>query len=170
MSHMVSPDQLRDWVARSIPGEDVVYGQGERPRREVALYARQLQDAGLVALTSKRERDGFRFIAQRRAGAFEALQARRAVGNRGRFKRKAVLATAETLILRALKRAAARSRPCPTNAELAAAAGLSGAIAASYRVRRLAQRGLIIVEEPSPIERRVVTIVATRQKTVRALV
>jgi hypothetical protein len=168
---MISPDQMRHWVERAVPGESVAYCAGaSSPAPEIAGIARALHEAGLVSLTSKREGQGFRFIAERRNAPLSALDQRRAPAiNRGRFRaKKVVRRSAETVILRTLRHAAASGRPCPTNAELAALAGLSGATAASYRVRRLVRMGQIIVEEPSPCERRVVTIVATGQKTVRA--
>jgi DNA-binding Lrp family transcriptional regulator len=71
-------------------------------------------------------------------------------------------------VLRLLAQAASKGLPCPTNAELAKRIGLKDAVAASYRVRRLVQSGAIVVEEPSPSERRVVTIVATGAQTRRA--
>lgn len=165
MSGMMTADQLRDWVARAMPGEDVAYATGERPDRSIAPFAAQLREAGLVALTAKRVGREFRFIAQRRAGSIERLAPVRRF-NRGQYRERGQR-TSETMILRALNRAADRGLPCPTNAELARVAGLSGAIAASYRMRRLVAAGKIRVEEPSPLERRVVTIVATGKTTVR---
>lgn len=69
----------------------------------------------------------------------------------------------ETRILQRLARAAERRQPCPTNNELADAAGIMSAGAASEAVSRLAKQGKIIVERgPST---RVVTIIETGKRT-----
>lgn len=163
---LMKPDQFRSWVERAKPGDDVVYAEGARPGDVIGGVVRSLKDAGLVTMTSKRVDGRLRFIAQRltdpRPTAVPA--------KRGRFTLGANDATMTTrAVLRILSQAAARGLPCPTNAELAARVGLAGAVAASYRVRRLVQLGKISVEEPSPIERRVVTIVATGKQTRRAM-
>lgn len=156
---MLGPDQMHAWLRRAAPGESVVYSAGDRPGREIAGVARALHEAGLVSLTSKRSAEGFRFIAERRATPIGAPATGRS--NRGRFRIKPpVRRSAETTILRVLRMAADRGQPCPTNAELAAIAGLSGAVAASYRMRRLVAAGKIAIAEPGPLERRVVTILA----------
>jgi hypothetical protein len=165
---MLSPEQFQNWAARAARGEDVVYAIGERPDPAIAPVARQLAEAGVVALTSRRAGNGFRFIAQRLPDPRPSQMRARTPVNRGRFVLSAHDGKMTTrAVLRVLAQAANRGLPCPTNAELARRVGLNGPVAASYRVRRLVQAGLIVVDEPSPVERRVVTIVATGKSTVR---
>ncbi|CAD7335268.1 winged helix-turn-helix domain-containing protein [Sphingomonadales bacterium 56] len=168
---LMSPEQMRAWVRQARPGEDVVYSLGARPADTIAAAVRAMHEEGLVAMTSKRVTGGFRFIAQRLPDSHSERAREREPQNRGRFSRREIKGrrTAERLIMKILTAAAEKAQPCPTNAELARRVGLSGAVAASYRMRRLVAAGDIVVEEPSPIERRVVTIVATGKKTRRAL-
>ncbi len=167
-----TPDQMSRWAERALPGEDVVYSTGVRPAEKIGAAVRAMRDSGVVALTSKRlsaeQGGGFRFIAQRLADPRPSQHVRKAAP-RGRFAPASDDAKRTTrMVLRQLARAAKRAEPCPTNAELARAVGLKDAVAASYRVRRLVKDGAIVVEEPSPLERRVVTIVASGLRTRRA--
>lgn len=164
-------DQLHSWAARARPGEDVVYDTGIRPGEAIGAAVRNLHDSGLVTMTAKRVDGQFRFIAQRLADPRPSQRAARVPEHRGRFALRAVKGrrTVERLIYRLLVEAARRGLPCPTNAEIAIRVGLSGAVAASYRMRRLVAAGRIAVEEPSPLERRVVTIMATGKRTRRAM-
>lgn len=168
---VMKPDQFRNWVERAKPGEDVVYAEGVRPADLIGGFVRSQADAGLVTMTSKRVDGRLRFIAQRLPDPRPSERIARGPQHRGRFAKRQVKGrrTAERLIYKLLCEAARCNRPCPTNSELAARVGLSGAVAASYRVRRLVAAGDIIVEEPSPLERRVVTIVATGKQTRRAM-
>ncbi len=166
---MLSPDQMQSWVDRARPGEDAVYATGERPPADVAALAVALYDARLVTMTSKTVAGTRRFILQRLPDLRPSQVRAQARRNPGQFAKSADdgRRTAR-IVLRMLTRAADQGLACPTNAELARRAGLRDAAAASYRVRRLVAAGQIIVEEPSPLERRVVTIVATGRKTRRA--
>ncbi len=167
---MMKPDQLQSWVERALPGEDVVYSEGTRPGRDIGEAVRGLHAAGLVTMRMKRGSSGFRFIAVRQPDPAPVAREHRGPSHRGRFvKRPTGRRCAERLIYKLLVEAAKRDLPCPTNAELSARVGLSGAVAASYRMRRLVASGDIIIEEPSPLERRVVTIVASGKQTRRAM-
>ncbi|MBA4092277.1 MAG: hypothetical protein C0494_17030 [Sphingobium sp.] len=164
---MMKPDQLDNWAARALPGEDAVYSVGARPGDKIGAAARELQAAGLVTMTSKRMDGRLRHIVQRLADPRPSRKVYAAP--RGRFAPASDDAKRATrAVLRLLVRAAKRGEPCPTNAELARAVGLKDAVAASYRMRRLVKDGAIVVEEPSPLERRVVTIVASGARTRRA--
>ncbi|AMK19353.1 hypothetical protein K663_14875 [Sphingobium sp. MI1205] len=162
----LSPDQFEAWVARAVPGEDVVYCTGLRPSEAIGAAVRALHERGLVTMTTKRADEGFRFIAQRLPDP-----PRRVPERRGRFVRREIRGryTAERMILKILVTAADKGHPCPTNGELARRVGLAGAASASYRMRRLVAAGKIAIEEPSPLERRVVTIAATGKQTRRAM-
>ncbi|RSU76575.1 hypothetical protein BRX37_08340 [Sphingomonas sp. S-NIH.Pt3_0716] len=166
----MKPEQFRSWAERAQPGEDVVYAEGVRPGDAIGATVRGLHDAGLVAMTSKRVDGRLRFIAQRLPDPRPSQLRARQVPQRGRFQLAANDGAMTTrAVLRILQQAAARGLPCPTNEELAKRVGLNGKVAASYRVRRLVQLGKISVEEPSPLERRVVTILATGKQTQRAM-
>lgn len=168
----MKPEQFRSWAERAQPGEDVVYAEGVRPGDAIGATVRGLHDAGLVAMTSKRVDGRLRFIAQRLPDPRPSqLRARVCeVPRRGQFQLGANDGAMTTrAVLRILQQAAARGLPCPTNEELAKRIGLNGKEAASYRVRRLVQLGKISVEEPSPLERRVVTILASGKQTQRAM-
>ncbi|WP_278983233.1 winged helix-turn-helix domain-containing protein [Sphingobium yanoikuyae] len=165
---MMKPDQLDNWAARALPGEDVVYSTGARPGEAIGAAVRQLHAAGLVTMTSKRLDGRLRHIVQRLPAPRASQQLRKPVP-RGRFTVASDDAKRTMrAVLQVLRRAAKRGEPCPTNAEIARIVGLKDAAAASYRVRRLVKGGAIVVEEPSPLERRVVTIAATGAQTRRA--
>ena len=166
-----TPEQVRSWAARALPGDDIVYAEGVRPGDAIGAAVRGLRDAGLVTMVSKRVDGRLKFIAQRLPDPAPMARLMRGPEHRGRFAKREIKGrrTAERLIYKLLVEAARRGLPCPTNAELATRAGLSGAVAASYRMRRLVASGDIVVEEPSPLERRVVTIVASGRQTRRAL-
>jgi len=164
---IMKPEQAQDWVERAAPGEDAVYCTGKRPGEAIGAAVRALHERGLVTMTSKRATDGgFRFIMQR----LPTPKERRRVLNPGHFKIRSDDAKRSTqAVFRQLVRAANRGEPCPTNAELARIVGLQDSVAASYRVRCLVRDGRISVWEPSPLERRVITIADTGAQTLRAL-
>jgi hypothetical protein len=172
----MKPQQLSDWAERAQAGEDVVYCTGVRPDDMIGAAARALRESGIVTLTTRRmAAGGFRFIAQRLADPRPSqIRARRRT-NSGQFRpgqcqpASGDAKRTTRAVLRLLVQAANRDAPCPTNAEIAVRVGLNGSVAASYRMRRLVRDGLIQVEEPGPLERRIVTIVATGKKTRRAM-
>lgn len=166
-----TPEQVRSWAERARPGEDIVYAEGARPGDTIGAVVRGLKDMGLVTMTSKRVDGRLRFIAQRLPDPAPSARLRRGPEQRGRFAKREIKGrrTAERLIYKLLVDAAKRGAPCPTNAELATRVGLSGAVAASYRMRRLVAAGDISIDEPSPLERRVVTILASGKQTRRAM-
>ena len=168
---LMQPDQFRSWAERARPGDDVVYATGVRPGDAIGAAVRALHESGLVTMTAKRVDGGFRHIAQRLADPRPTVRVAKGAEQRGRFAKRDVKGrrTVERLIYKILVEAARRGVPCPTNAEIAIRVGLSGAVAASYRMRRLVASGRIEVDEPSPLERRVVTIVATGKRTRRAM-
>ncbi|MBJ7442866.1 MAG: winged helix-turn-helix domain-containing protein [Sphingobium sp.] len=173
----MKPQQLSDWAERAQAGEDVVYCTGVRPDETIGAAARALCESGVVTLTARRvaaeSGGGFRFIAQRLADPRPSQIRARRRSNSGQF-RQGQPASGDAkrttrAVLRLLVQAANRDAPCPTNAEIAVRVGLTGSVAASYRMRRLVRDGMISVEEPGPCERRIVTIVATGKKTRRAM-
>lgn len=156
---------LARWAEGAPRGGALTLGRGAAVPGTVAPEVTRLVAAGMIDFARRRiGPDDFEFVAQRRAQR-AAPVARKAV-QRSSVGVPARAGVAERRILKALTFAASRHLPCPTNAQLAAIAGLSGAVAASYRLRRLAQRGVIAVDVPAdPRERRVVTILATGAAT-----
>ena len=69
---------------------------------------------------------------------------------------------------RMIRDAARLGQPCPTNAQIARATGLSSAVAASYRLRRLIADGKLRLEDYGHLERRVATILPEGWQTPRA--
>lgn len=158
---MLDAQGIRNWVRKAKPGDAAVYARGDTISRTVAAAALQMQEQGLVDLTRRREPSGWQFLMQRRAKAFAKGKFMR----RGRWYQGA---SAETVILRMIRDAIRLNAPCPTNAEFADAANLSGKVAASYRLRKLVHDGKITLTEYGPDERRVATLVETGQSTSRA--
>lgn len=141
------------------PGEAMEYGRGDHPPRDVVRAMRGLVDAGVLRPVTRRiggrEGGGFQFLVQKGAGG-DGPVARAA--RRGAVRRRRVRKTSLSMVFDCLARAARRGEACPTNEELARHCGLSGKLAASYRVRRLVAEGRIAVEDRSPFGRRIVTI------------
>lgn len=159
---MRDASHIRNWVRGARPGDATVYARGEALPRPIAAAAAQMAEAGLVDLTRCRDGGGgWRYVMQRRSAPYALAEDRR----RGRqFGR----ATPETIILRMIRDAVRRRRPCPTNAEFAEAAGLSGSVSASYRLRKLVAAGKIVLVDHGPFERRVAVLVETGGRTARA--
>lgn len=158
---MLDAPGIIDWVRQAKPGDAAVYARGETLSRQVAAVAVRMQDQGLVDLTRRREGRGWQFLIQRRSKAFKLAADRRRGRNYGR-------ASAETTILRMIREAIRLKQPCPTNAEFADGACLSGRLAASYRLRKLIADGKIVLIDHGPFERRVAVLVETGQSTTRA--
>lgn len=156
----IAADALSAWIERASAGEQLCYATGPAPLQNHATFvlARAQAEAGRVTLFQPRRGDslGFDFvvrrIADRQADASPAPR---------------VAATddiAERVYAR-LKNLAALGHPCDTDAELAQRFRLRNADAASYVLRKLKDRGQIRVENRGPLERRIVTIVATGKAT-----
>ncbi len=145
------------------PGETLEYARGAHPPRELVRAMRPLVEAGVLSPVARRSADGFRFIVERGTAPIARAKAPR----RGTVRRRRVRKSSLTQVFEMLARAARRGEPCPTNDELARACGLSGKLAASYRVRRLAAMGHVTVEDHSPFGRRVITILTGRDAGAR---
>lgn len=161
-------DDLHDWARMAAPGAAACLGVGDACPADVAPVVRALVDADLIDVARTRvAADRWRFIVQRRARIYARpdiapVDARLRRG--GLRARRA--GTAERRILKLLLAAANRGLPCPTNAAIARAVGLPDGDAASYRLRKLAARGLIRVTVPGdPRLHRVVTITASGKST-----
>lgn len=162
-------DDLRDWSRGAEAGAAICLGQPVAALPpSTAAAVRSLSDAGVVDIARRRVGpERYSFVVQRRSTPYIDRADMRPVAPRARggnhVRRSGVI---ERRVLKLLLAAANRGLPCPTNAAIARAVGLRDDVAASYRVRRLQQRGLIRVEVPSdPRRLRIVTIVASGKAT-----
>lgn len=146
-----------EFAKHAQPGDRRVYGRGDHPPRDTVRAMRALVEAGVLLPVSKREGGGYLFMVERARGEISAALARRRA-SRGPARRRRIRKSTLSMVFDRLARAASRGEPCPTNDELARSCGLSGKLAASYRVRRLVALGKVRVEDHSPWGRRVVTI------------
>jgi hypothetical protein len=161
---MLDAPGILEWVRKAQAGDCAVYARGETLTRPVSAMAARMQSQGLVDLTRRRDpgdRRKWQFLIQRRAKAYAPAADRRRGRNFGR-------ASAETVILRMIREAIRLRQPCPTNQEFADGAGLSGRIAASYRLRKLVADGKIALVDHGPDERRVAVMMDSGLSTVRA--
>jgi len=148
--------ELLAWAAHARIGENFIFAVGRvEPRADpIWALARSLADARRVTLTRRRRDDGvIEFIAQR-------------IRETARPADAAPVDDDDDAVMRAIKRRLNLRLPMATNAELARECSLKDQSRASYVLRRLIGRGVIQVIEIGPSQRRVVTVVATRQKTV----
>ncbi len=152
---------ILEWVRNAKPADMAVYARGDNPPRILAALVSRLSDQGLIDPTRRRDGTGWQFLIQRRAKAFSAAPGMRRGRNYGR-------ASAETVILRMVREAIRLGQPCPTNSEFAEVAGLSGRLAASYRLRKLVRDGKLTLVDHGPYERRVAILTESGLSTARA--
>lgn len=162
MSFMGGEDLLR-WAETAAPGDSIVYGRGDRPPEDIVRVVGRLSDAGALHPTRRRISAAggeFAFQAQRGSGKISRVLVR--PPSRGQVRTLPANRSSDRAVLKCIEGAVKYGLSCPTNAELARACGLSGAIAASYRVRRLVATGRISIIDHSPYGRRVATIITGR--------
>lgn len=158
----VEAQALRDWVERAAPGDTLAYATGAVPPRTAAAWvlARELAEARLVALTSRRTAEGWAWIAERLGLPGAALPASAPAVD------MMMLRVAEEVL-----RCANAGEPCPTDGELAARCGLPGTDAVNYRLRKAVKARLVELQKPmQPGERRIATDPKTGKSTKRAMV
>lgn len=168
MTFMGGDDLLR-WAESAAPGDSIVYGRGERPPEDIVRVVGRLSDAGALHPTRRRISAAggeFAFQAQRGSGKISRVVVhQKSKGpSRGRTRSLPVNRSSDRAVLKCIEAAVKYGQPCPTNAELARACGLSGAVAASYRVRRLVANGRISIIDHSPYGRRVATMLVGRHQ------
>lgn len=161
ITHFADPAEMAAWLERALPRTVLVYASGPNlggGKHPAAALARSWSDAGLVALYSQRNGDGFRFCAKK-------------------LERRVVSATAplglsadwqdgdEGAIFRLLEDCAAGDLPCPSNDAIAETLNLRDRYAARYRFDRLVVAGLVRVIEPNRFTARVIEIAATGART-----
>lgn len=158
------PTQLEAWLARARPGDRMIYARGPAldPRHAVAALVARWSAEGEVLTLKQRIGGELAHMAQRArprpAGAVPARRLRRDA----EFEET----PAGRLFLH-LARLANMGLPCPSNRELAEAAGLRDAEAARYLFNKLRAEGRIAVVSTG--ERRVVTIAETGARTADCL-
>lgn len=157
-------EDLRDWARDASPGTSLCLGIGASMPPATAAVVRSLSDAGVIdAPRRKVGPEKYSFVVQRRSARY-IERAPMPVQRGGQRTRRA--GTIERRILKLLLIAASRELPCPTNAAIANLVGLRDELAASYRIRKLQERGMIRVTVPAdPRQHRVVTIVASGKST-----
>ena len=157
-------EDLRDWARDATPGTSLCLGVAASVPPTTQPVLRSLSDAGLIDIARRKVGpEKYSFIVQRRSGRY--IERQPAPVRRGGLRARRA-GTVERRILKLLLLAATRAMPCPTNGQIAKLVGLPDDLAASYRLRKLQERGLIRVEVPAdPRLHRVVTIVASGKKT-----
>ncbi|MDH7640542.1 hypothetical protein [Sphingomonas oryzagri] len=163
----ITPAEVDQWVDAAAVGESAVYAWGkEFPRSAPGVVRAKIKHSeGLITFTS-RTSDGRREyvmqrLASRQRAAVKAMSAAAA--------HDAEPVSPEAVIYLRLRRAAAAKRPCPSNATLAAAAGLADARAASYVISKLRAAKRIGIEFVGPKHRRRITILSSGARTGMAL-
>jgi len=164
----VDPGDIDVWLHCAKAGDRMVYATGLALPQKAAgvLRVRELIASHAVNAHCRRVDRGSEWFVVRRAPDSAADPH---ISHAGRLPRFAPDESLEARVLRQLWRAAASGLVCPTNAELAQMCRLPTADAASYRMRKLVSQGLIRIEDNGPRFRRIVTIVASREKTVEGL-
>lgn len=153
LSMAIELTALEAWLAGSVPGDRITYASGPDLPRSAAAVQRVTvltADRRVVPLREKIT-GGWNFIAERRADPV-AVPAPAPVG-------------CEDDVLRMIRRAINLGRPCPTNAEIAAACNLPNADAASYQFKKLVKAGVVISTDHGPRMRRVVRIAGGSKST-----
>ncbi len=149
-----SPVHVLDaWWRRAETGDEFVYCEALEPIRDETWHrAGELARSGFLRCHSRKRAGGGRswFVVRTAKRLEPSLDPAEA----------ALADEATAIIFRALKRAANFTLPCPSNGELARAAGLDMPQKAGWRVTRLADAGLIesVQVYDGGVPRRVVTI------------
>jgi hypothetical protein len=146
-------EALDAWWRAALEGDEFIYCEALSPIRDETWHrAGELARSGYLRTHSrKRGGGGHSYFAVRTAKRLTPTV----------NPIDAALADAATeTIFRALKRAANFDRPCPTDTELAAIAGLASRAQAQHRIRKLLDLGLVKseVHYDSGVPSRVVTI------------
>jgi hypothetical protein len=157
VEQLAPPEAIAAWLKQAAAGDEFVYCEARSP----------LRGEGWVRI-SELARDGLvRTHDRKRAGGgkvYYAVRTRKGLPQKADPMAAALGDPATEIIFRALKRAANLDLPCPSDGELAKAAGLDMRQKASWRIRRLADAGLIGSTQvyDGGVPARVVTILATR--------
>lgn len=157
---------LEAWLDAAAPGDQIIYASGPAlPRSaDAVVRVRALIEARRVTAFTARRGGITDFIAQRRADPVRVAAGDGAIGGAV----AGVGADNQAAVLRMIRRAINLGKPCPTNAEIAAACGLPNADAASYLFRKLVRDGVIISTDHGPRMRRVVRVAGGGKSTPEA--
>jgi hypothetical protein len=161
---MMGGEDLMRWAESANQGDSIVYarsmGAGDRLPVDVVDVVSNLAAHGALHPTQRRVGDGWAFQAQRGSGKISRVKVR--TPSRGGVRGLPANRASERAVFKRIEAAVKHALPCPTNAELARLCGLSGAVAASYRVRRLVASGRISIIDKSPYGRRIATLLVGR--------
>lgn len=166
------PAQLEAWLVKASAGASMTYATGASldHRHPVAVLVRDWIDSGEVNPVKRRHPVSGELMHQvQRRGRLRGSESGESPA--APLRPAAALLpddeSPEGVIYRALLRASNLLLPCPTNAELARLAGLHDADAASYRLKRLRDLGLISIDTSGTTRNaaRVVRITATGKRT-----
>ena len=145
------------WLRTARPGDVIRYAGGPSLPRSmpiVAPIARALA-AGQVRTHLAREDGTIVYFAVRRGPDGSCAQA----------SDWPEPGSAPARMIELLAATARAGKPCPSNAVLAIALGLSGKEQARYALRQLTEAGLVAVRNRGPKLRRIVTILASGERT-----
>lgn len=145
---MLDAAGIVDWVRRAKAGDAVVYGRAGEASRSVKALVARLTGQDLITPTTKRDAAGVQLVMQRRSKRIGMGVTRHGVMIHRRYSE-------EAQILGAIRRAARRGEPCPSNNDLAELAGLSGPKQASYRLSKLERARELTVTFEGPDRMRV---------------
>jgi hypothetical protein len=155
---MLAPiEAIAAWMRAAKAGDEFTYCEARGPLRGEGWFRMgELARDGLVR-THERKRAGG-------GKCFYAVRTRKGLPAKLEPMAATLADPATDIIFRALKRAANLSQPCPTDTDLARAAGLNTRDQAQWRVRKLADVGLIgsTLAYDGGVPARVVTIATTR--------
>jgi hypothetical protein len=133
---LATADDLEAFVRGAGPEDSFTYCEApELLVGETSIRVTELAAEGLVRPHRRRREGG--------GWEFYIVRSRKGLPAAADPARSALADKPTDLIFRALKRAANFDRPCPTDTELARAAGLNTRDQAQWRVRKLVEAGLI---------------------------
>lgn len=163
----LTEQQVERWAAASKPRDQVVYFRGPRLVRTPGVEAMtRLHDDGEVILNWRRSSPGIgEWLATRRA---EPERPKPLLPSFLRSTPVSDTRDDKERTLAVLKRHANLQRPCPSNREIGAQAGLKSADRAAYLIRLLIGDREIRVETDAQTGFRVVTILSSGRKTAAA--
>lgn len=142
---LAAPAELRSWARQALAGECIDYAEGP-----------WVPDGPTKAEVTALQREGIATPHQRRTAAGVAVYylklrppSPKPAAQRGAAAPAPVLDEGQAAVLEALVAAARAGARCPSDRALAETAGLGSRHQASWRVRKLAEAGLIGIETQS---------------------
>ena len=157
---LATVDDVEAFVRRASAGDEFTYCEApDLIRGETSARVSELVGDGLLRPHHRRRAGG--------GWVFYIVRTPKAQKRKATPVEAALADAATETIFRALKRAANFGQPCPSDEDLRRRTGLSTRAQAPWRVRRLAEVGLIesTLAYEGGVPRRVVTVVETGKRT-----